>query len=173
MKTKLLTGTAIATLIASTLTGCYVIPIDHRNPPPGVYGSTSGSPVVVPAPQTQPVVLQARLYPANDIAGKLGALTAVVTDSLNGHGTFTLTIGNELLQGEATRVSDSHPGFGNIYRQVYGDGRAPGSGRRGIANAAGPRGTYMNCEYALTTAANGTGACMVSNGAKYQIHFGG
>mgnify|MGYP001232417336 FL=1 len=165
-------GAVIATLTAATLTGCYVIPIDHHTPP-GHYGSGHSQTVTVPAPLAQPLVLQARLYPANDIAGKVGTLTAVVTDNLNGHGTFAITVNNELLQGEATRVGDSHPGFGNIYRQVYGDGRAPNTGRRGIANAAGPRGTYMSCEYALTTTARGTGACVVSNGAKYQIHFGG
>ena len=163
----------MASIIASTLSACYVIPIDHHTPPPSHYSSGHTHNIAVPAPQAHPVILQARLYPANDIAGKMGALTAVVTDNLNGHGIFTITVNNELLQGEATRVGDSHPGFGNIYRQVYGDGRAPSTGRRGIANAAGPRGTYMSCEYALTTTARGTGACVVSNGAKYQIHFGG
>lgn len=165
--------TVLATLIASTLSGCYIVPIDGRTPPPGVYSNNRSETIVVPAAQPQPVVLQARLYPANDVAGKLGVLTAVVSDGLNGHGTFSMTAGNELLQGEATRVSNDYPGFGNIHRQVYGDGRMPGAGRRGIANAAGPRGTYMNCEYVLTTASNGAGACVLSNGAKYQIHFGG
>lgn len=168
---------AALSLIAASLTGCYVIPIDSRMPPPAMYSGTqpegSPAPVIVPAPQPQPVVLQARLYPANDVAGKMGVLTATVTDNLNGHGTFTINASNELLQGEATRVGGDYPGFGNIHRQVYGDGRMPTVGRRGIANAAGARGTYMNCEYVLTTAARGTGACVVSNGARYQIHFGG
>lgn len=164
-------------LIAASLTGCYVIPIDGRMPPPAMYSShqadANTAPVIVPAPQPQPVVMQARLYPANDVAGKMGVLTATVTDNLNGHGTFTIHAGGEVLQGEATRVGNDYPGFGNIHRQVYGDGRMPATGRRGIANAAGARGTYMNCEYVLTTAARGTGACIVSNGARYQIHFGG
>jgi hypothetical protein len=53
---------------------------------------------------------------------------------------------------------------------VYGDGRMP-SGHRGIASAAGSRGTYVNCEYALSGHQRGTGACLFSNGAKYQLHF--
>lgn len=170
MRNAALAATGFALLLA----GCYVIPIDSRNPPPVVYPGAATAEVasILPA-QPQPVLLQARLYPINDIAGKMGALTAQVTDSLNGHGTFTLSNGNETLQGEATRVANDHPGFGAVYRQVYGDGRFPAGGRRGIANAVGNHGSYINCEYVLTAAARGTGACLFSNGAKYQIHFGG
>lgn len=166
--------TFAATTLALLLAGCYVIPIDARNPPPVVYpGGTAAETINLPPAQAQPLQLQARLYPINDIAGKMGVLSAQVTDGLNGHGSFTLTSGNEVLQGEASRVGGDSPGFGTVYRQVYGDGRFPATGRRGIANAAGNRGTYINCEYVLTAAARGTGACLFSNGAKYQIHFGG
>ena len=166
-----------ASLLAASLSGCYVVPIDARNPPPypAVAAAVRGEPVpvsVAPA-QPQPATYQARLYPINDVAGKMGVLTAQVTDNLAGHGSFTLTAGNEILTGEASRVGSDHPGFGSIHRQVYGDtGRLPTSGRRGIGNAGGSRGTYVNCEYVLTAATQGTGACLFSNGAKYQIHFG-
>jgi hypothetical protein len=160
---------------AATLSGCYIVPIDSRYPVvPGqfpVVNQTAGSPVAMSAPQSVPVNLQARLYPLNETAGKMGALTASVTDSVNGHATFSVNQGGELLQGEATRVATGYPGFGRVHREVYGDGRMP-SGQRGIASATGTRGTYVNCEYALTDSNRGTGACMFSNGATYQLHFG-
>jgi hypothetical protein len=46
------------------------------------------------------------------------------------------------------------------------------AGERGIAAAAGARGMYVNCEYAMTGSNRGAGACLFSNGAKYQVHFG-
>jgi hypothetical protein len=42
----------------------------------------------------------------------------------------------------------------------------------GHANFALTRGMYVNCEYALTASNRGAGACLFSNGAKYQVHFG-
>ena len=47
------------------------------------------------------------------------------------------------------------------------------SGRRGIANAFGAKGTNAQCEYVITGAASGTGVCLFSDGAHYQMHFGG
>ena len=44
--------------------------------------------------------------------------------------------------------------------------------RQGIASAAGARGLYVNCEYAIMASNRGAGACLFSNGAKYQVHFG-
>jgi hypothetical protein len=158
---------------AAALSGCYVIPIDPFNPPaPGqVVAAPGGGAVVVPPSQPVPTILRARLYPLNETAGKMGALTATVTDSVNGHAVFSLTHGGEMLQGEASRVAAGYPGFGNVHREVYGDGRMP-SGQRGIASASGTAGTYVNCEYALNGPNRGTGACLFSNGAKYQLHFG-
>jgi hypothetical protein len=46
------------------------------------------------------------------------------------------------------------------------------AGRRGIANAVSPRGVHAQCEYVLTAPTQGTGACVFSDGAKYQLHFG-
>jgi hypothetical protein len=164
-----------AAFAAWALSGCYVIPIDPQHPPaPGqvlAVTSPDGRVVPVTAPQPVPTILRARLYPLNETAGKMGALTAMVSDSVNGHAVFSLTHAGETLQGEASRVAAGYPGFGTIHREVYGDGRMP-SGQRGIASAAGTGGTYVNCEYALNGPNRGTGACLFSNGAKYQLHFG-
>ena len=163
----------IAVAMLTALSGCYVVPIDPVNPQ--IYQqSIPGAPahhVATPPSQPLPITLQARLYPLNEMAGKMGALTAIVSDSAKGHATFRLEHAGELLQGEATRVQGDYPGFGKVHSEVYGTNRMP-SGQRGIASAAGARGTYVNCEYALTAANRGTGACLFSNGAKYQLHFG-
>lgn len=159
--------TAIAVLAAgAVLTGCYVMPIQ---PQPSIYAAPPG------APATPAVVsYSARLYPLNDVAAQSGMLQAAVTDNLNGHGTFALNFNGEPMQGEATRVADNYPGYGRVHQQVYGSIPRPAGGfRKGIASAAGGRGSFVNCEYALNSAAQGTGACMFSNGAKYQLHFGG
>ena len=43
----------------------------------------------------------------------------------------------------------------------------------GIANAYRQRGTYMSCDYRMTTPYQGTGTCNLSTGAQYQVHIGG
>lgn len=160
-RTLLLAALGSTTLLA----GCYVVPVQ---PQPSIY----------PPPQALPVVpvaatYSARLYPLNDTAAQTGMIAATVTDNLNGRGTFSLIFSNELMQGEATRVADNYPGYGRVHQQVYGQSPRPVSGfRKGIANASGARGTYVNCEYALGAQSTGTGACIFSNGAKYQLHFG-
>ena len=175
MNRKLLVASVCAVCATTALSGCYIVPIDPRYPQPSgqppLFVGQSGAAVPLPAPQPVPTTLQARLYPLNEMAGKMGALSATVTDSNNGHATFALNHAGELLQGEASRVAPNYPGFGNVHREVYGDGRMP-SGQRGIASAVSAHGTYVNCEYALTAPNRGTGACLFSNGAKYQLHFG-
>jgi hypothetical protein len=99
-----------------------------------------------------PSVLQARLYPSNEIASRTGMLSGTVTNLMTGKGQFQLDMAGELLSGEATRV--------------------PGNERSGVASAYGSRGTYMNCEYRMTTPYQGTGSCRVSTGALYQVHIG-
>jgi hypothetical protein len=173
---KSLVASAAALGAAASVSGCYVIPIDPSYPPlpgqPVVVRHPDGSTLAM-APSAQvPATLQARLYPINETAGKMGPLTATVTDYLNGHATFSLNYAGDVLQGEASRVAPSYPGFGRVHRQVYGDGRMP-AGQRGIASAAGAKGSYVNCEYALADAHRGTGACLFSNGATYQMYFGG
>src|SRR5258706_179148 len=137
MNRKLLVAAVSAVCATTALSGCYVIPIDPRYPQPSgqppLFVGQSGAAVPIPPPQPVPTTLQARLYPLNEMAGKMGALSATVTDSINGHATFSLNHGGELLQGEASRVAPNYPGFGNVHREVYGDGRMP-SGQRGIAS---------------------------------------
>ena len=129
---------------AVALSGCYVVPVAPEAAYPAAYPA-----VVVPP---GPAVLQARLYPANEMASRTGMLAGTVTNMMTGKGRFQLDYAGELLVGEATRVA--------------GDDHA------GLANAYGPRGTYMNCRYRMTSPFQGTGTCDVSTGARYQVHIG-
>ena len=171
-------------LAAVSLSGCYVVPVASDGTPiypattvypavavPTVQGpgpnylapvpgrsarATGASQAVVnadPAGPATPAPLQARLYPSNEVATETGMLSGTVTNMMTGKGVFQLNYRGELLSGEATRV--------------------PGDDRRGIANAYGQRGTYMNCDYRMTTPYQGTGTCSLSTGAQYQVHIGG
>ena len=167
MKRSVLVSTCIASLAVS---GCYIVPIDMPPPSAGVNYSPTAFAGGLPNPPS-PTVQQVRLYPLNETAGKTGMLAASVSDNARGHATFSVNYGGEILSGEAQRVPAGYPGFGRVLRDVYGDGKMP-AGQRGVAAATGGNGTYVNCEYALTAANRGTGACLFSNGAKYQLHFG-
>ena len=138
-----LTGVVLAT---AALAGCYVVPIQpaHPSAPPVVYAP--------PAPLA-PVTFAARLYPANDAAAAYGMVGAVVTNDLNGRGTFTTNINGESFTGEATRVAGS-------------------SAREGVANGAGNRGNYISCRYQMNSSTLGTGQCKLSNGAVFTMHVG-
>ncbi len=134
-----------ATGIAAALAGCYVVPVNH-------YPSAAQSaPVYAPAPAA-PVSFTARLYPANDAASTYGVVNAIVTNDLQGRGTFNANISGESFTGEATRVA--------------------GSSREGVANGAGNRGSYLNCRYTMNSATLGTGSCRLSNGAQFTMHVG-
>ena len=155
---------AIASSFATlALSGCYVVPVApdgtaypaaavavpapypaNANPP------RAAAPVVPAAPA--PSVLQARLYPSNDVATQTGMLAGTVTNFMTGKGRFQLDFKGETLVGEATR--------------------APGDQLAGVASAYGERGTYMSCAYRMTTPYQGTGTCNLSNGARYQVHLG-
>lgn len=150
--------------LAAALSACYVVPV--RGPDGNVYyepyplppvGSpmphTSGAGAAPVAPGTMPTVLSARLYPANELASQIGVVTGAVTNMMTGKGRFTVNYQGEVLVGEATRVSNEE--------------------RRGVASAYGSKGTYMSCEYQLTTPFQGTGECTFSNGAAYRLHLGG
>jgi hypothetical protein len=175
---------AIASAAVAGLAGCYVVPIDPRTGqayPVASSGSSAGQPqggvtVITPpasAAPPQPTVLNSRLYPLNPQANKGGMLTAVVVDNNTGRGTFTLAYMGDALQGEATRVDSSYAAFGRIHNEVLGHSQRSFSGRRGIANAFGSKGVNVQCEYLITGPGMGTGACQFSDGAKYQMHFGG
>ena len=109
--------------------------------------------LAAPAGPSAPASLQARLYPSNEMATETGMLSGTVTNMMTGKGFFQLNYKGEILSGEATRV--------------------PGDDRRGLANAYGQRGTFMTCDYRMTTPYLGTGTCSLSNGAQYQVHIGG
>lgn len=130
------------------MTGCYVVPINKE----GAYSvyPAGSAPEVAQAPV--PSALNVRLYPANDAAGRTGVLIATVTNMHTGKGRFQLNYRGETLNGEATRSSDQ---------------------KHGIANAYGPSGTYLSCEYEMTSARQGNGECSMSDGARYQAHIGG
>jgi hypothetical protein len=147
---------------AVALAGCYVVPAvgpDGRTtyyhyPIPPTYPAvpTSG-----PAPGAYPVaampmVLNVRLYPDNDAATQTGVVTGTVANMMNGKGRFQLQYGNEVLTGEATRVSNDE--------------------RRGVASAFGSSGAYMSCEYQMNNPRQGAGTCLFSNGARYKAHIG-
>ena len=143
---------------ALALSGCYVVPVNPDGTP--VRAAAIGIPVQVvpPAPYVTPGppvpnVLQARLYPTNEIATRTGMLSGTVTNMMTGKGFFQLNYKGDILSGEATRV--------------------PGDERRGLASAYGQRGLFMSCDYRMTTPYLGTGTCSLSNGAQYQVHIGG
>jgi len=148
---------AALSLAASALAGCYAVPIGPNGElyvyPPGVPPGAIPLGYDPKAPQPQfPAVLNARLYPANEIATQTGVLTGTVTNMMNGKGRFQLQFQGEVLTGEATRVD--------------------GDARRGVASAYGSGGTFMSCEYQMNTPRQGAGTCTMSNGARYQVHIG-
>jgi hypothetical protein len=170
----------LAGAVAAPLAACVVVPLDPRTGQPVVYpppeAAAPRTTVVLPAPAPSPpsqTVLTARLYPLNAQAGRAGTVTAVVIDHQSGRGSFTLGYGGETLQGEATRVDAGYAAFGRIHAEVLGPTTRAYTGQRGIANAAGPRGVSAQCEYLITAPGQGTGVCLFSDGARYQLHFGG
>jgi hypothetical protein len=141
---------AAAALSATLLAGCYVVPMHPAQMHPAqMQPAGNGTAAVVPA---APVTFTARLYPANELASAYGIVAAVVTNDLNGRGHFSTAIGGESFAGEATRVA--------------------GSGRDGVANGAGSRGSYLTCRYTMNSATLGTGNCRHSDGAQFSMHVG-
>jgi hypothetical protein len=170
---------AASVFVAASLVACVAVPVDSRTgqvvPWPPVAPPTRDITVITPPAPSAPAapsVYTARLYPVNDIASRAGLVTAIVTDGQSGRGQFSLSYLGDPMQGEASRVDAGHPGFGRIHREVLGTGAAQIQGRRGIANAVGARGINAQCEYVLTGPAQGTGACLFSDGARFQLHFG-
>jgi hypothetical protein len=153
---------AALTFSAIALSGCYVVPVvdpqgrvqyDHYPlPPSGTVVSPAAYPVPYPG-QAFPAMLNARLYPDNDLATQTGVVTGTVANMMNGKGRFQLQYGAEVLTGEATRVSNDN--------------------RKGIASAFGSSGSFMSCEYQMNNPRQGAGTCTFSNGARYKLHVGG
>lgn len=168
----------------ASLAACYVLPIDPRTGQP-VYpapvtsshdptrGPVTAAPIIVPPAPPASSTYTARLYPVNEEANKGGLLIAQVSDAHTGRGSFSLSYRGQLMQGDATRVDAGHPGFGRIHNEALGvSSSRQFAGRRGVANAYGGQGVNAQCEYVITGPALGTGACVFSDGAKYQMHFG-
>lgn len=181
--------TVVAATLALSLAACVVVPLDPRTGQPysastygtgnqgtgnqGAYNTAAVPlPQAPPAPPPQPAVLTARLYPLNPQASKGGMLTAVVVDGHGGRGSFSVSYSGDSLQGEATRVDNGYAAFGRVHSEVLGASPRAFSGQRGIANGYGGRGVSVQCEYLITGPGIGTGACLFSDGAKYQMHFG-
>ena len=155
---------------AIALSGCYVVPVvdpqgrvqyEHYPLPPAGTPFVA-APAVYPTPYAAPypspgaafpVVLNARLYPDNDIATHTGIVTGTVANMMNGKGRFQIQYSGEILTGEATRVSNDE--------------------RKGIASAFGSSGSFMSCEYQMNNPRQGAGTCTFSNGARYKLHVGG
>ncbi len=144
--------------VAALVSACYVVPIrgpdgnltyQHSALPPVGSIPAAGAPLSTAMPQ----VLSAKLYPANDLATPTGVVAGTVIITMTGKGQFQVNDMGEILTGEATRVSSDE--------------------RRGVASANSPRGTYMSCEYQMSTPYQGAGTCTFSNGARYQLHVGG
>lgn len=171
--------------VCSTLSACYVVPIAPRtgqgypvNQAGTAHGREAGpGPASLPSPTpsgpAQATTLSTRLYPLNAQANQGGLLTANVLDNHSGRGSFTLHYRGDLMQGEAARVDSSYAAFGRVYNEVLGASARSYSGQRGIANAYGAKGVSVQCEYLLQGPGTGTGVCLFSDGAKYQMHFGG
>jgi hypothetical protein len=166
--------------VAVGLTACVIVPIDpktgqaysaHQPPQVVVVQQPQAVPHSAPAPAPANV-LSARLYPMNEIARAGGILQSTTVDNGQGRGSFSINYLGQTLQGEATRVDRNYAGFGQVLSQVLGGGQWPNAnGQRGVANAASAAAS-MRCEYLFTSATQGTGACVISDGARYQVHFG-
>ena len=152
---------------ALSLSGCYIVPVgpeeiakmhlfmqqQQANPAPNGNPSLAANPSPKGAAQaTVPASIQARLYPLNEIATENGMVAGTVTNMMNGKGRLQVSYRGELLTGEATRVANDE--------------------RKGVASAWGANGSFMTCEYQMSSPARGAGTCNFSDGARYQVHVG-
>jgi hypothetical protein len=169
--------TALSCALPALLSGCYIVPVgpeamaklntlleQAQAAPPAApqpmpqpaKPPVAETKVLAPAPAIAipagPTMLYARLYPANEIATENGMVSGTVTSMMNGKGRFQVTYRGEMLTGEATRVS--------------------GEERKGVASAWGPNGSFMSCEYQMSSLVRGAGTCHFSDGARYQVHVG-
>lgn len=136
---------ALTVSLGAALAGCYVVPINQAPPAQ----SSAPAPVYAAVPAQLPV-LTARMYPTNDTAAAIGRLSGTISRPERGHGVFALTAMNETYTGEATRAQGTSTG---------------------TANAAGSRGGYIKCNYAMTSSTMGTGTCTFSSGARFDMHI--
>ena len=84
------------------------------------------------------------------IQARLAAALAAIGFGLSG--CYVIDFRGDLLTGEATRVA--------------------GDERKGVASAYGAGGSYMSCDYQMSSPYQGAGTCAFSNGARYRVHIG-
>ncbi|QYF95368.1 hypothetical protein KY495_09540 [Massilia sp. PAMC28688] len=132
--------------VGAVMSGCYVMPL-NQHPVGGGY-SAQGTAFVPVAAVRAPFT--ARLYPANTAASQLGPASGMISNPEDGRGQFSFAVGGESFQGEATRAAHA---------------------KKGIANASGSRGGFVRCEYMMSSSAIGSGSCLFSGGARYDMHI--
>jgi hypothetical protein len=154
---------------ALTLSACYIVPIGSEDlakihtlmqqqaaqghqPAQGQQPAPAAAAPATSAAPSVPTSIPARLYPVNDIATESGMVSGTVTNMMNGKGRLHLTYRGEPLVGEATRVANDE--------------------RKGVASAWGPNGSFMTCEYQMSSPVRGAGTCSFSDGARDQVHVG-
>lgn len=130
-------------ITVGTLSACYVVPIGSG----ANIMQTPASGTTVGAGET---VLNARLYPSNAAAQRIGTGQASVIITQSGHGTFRASIGGEPYSGDATRNANS---------------------RSGKANGASAGGRYVSCDYTMNSDTVGTGTCRLSTGETFAMHI--
>lgn len=135
-----------AGVVGAALSGCYVMPI-NQHPVGGGY-TAQGTAIVPMAAIRAPFT--ARLYPSNAAASRIGQASGVISNPEDGRGQFSFALNGESFQGEATRATSSS---------------------KGIANASGNRGGFVRCEYVMSGNAVGSGSCLFSSGARYDMHI--
>jgi hypothetical protein len=177
-KSNLRLAVALA-LPAAALSGCYVLPVGSQDiakiemlvqqarslpapsqaspvaPKIATVPHEAGTPAVAAAggaAPSAPIAIPARLYPMNEIATENGMVAGSVTNMMNGKGRLQLSYRGEQMIGEATRVANDQS--------------------KGVASAWGPNGSFMSCEYQMSSPARGAGTCSFSDGARYQVHVG-
>jgi hypothetical protein len=173
---------AVALALPAALSGCYVLPVGADDiaklqalmqqanaiPTPNQsaqksLAASSGASVpqavpvalagsAAPTAPAAPMAIPARLYPMNEIATENGMVAGTVTNMMNGKGRLQLSYRGEQMIGEATRVANDQS--------------------KGVASAWGPNGSFMSCEYQMSSPLRGAGTCSFSDGAKYQVHVG-
>ncbi len=135
---------AVMALLSVALSACYVVPASKST---RVVASTNNTAQNV---NNNVNILQARLYPVNAEAQRMGAASATVSVDQVGHGRFNAYIGGENFSGDATREANS---------------------RRGTANGSAPSGRYIACNYAMNSTTIGKGECRMSSGAVFDMHI--
>lgn len=102
---------------------------------------------------------QARIYPMDDVALRVGTPKLEFVRQGMGRGPVTITMPNgEVLRGEYQITENAAAAFG-----IAGGHTATaigyGSGRHTVITAVGDRGTIMNCEATTDIAGHGSGIC--------------